>query len=158
MTSHDFQWKYVFVVSGSVKKSRKGLSPVANAHLQGVSVFDGRFMYFLCSLGGWAFCSFRTFRLGLVQGWESKCWGVLGIPLLENTKVTKFPFHVFDRYEINILDFEDLLRGSSSSVGARLRNWKTSNFQNCKLRHFKTSIFQKKSELEDRYTDLPILS
>ena len=24
---------------------------------------------------------------GLVQGWESVCWGVLGIPLLENKKV-----------------------------------------------------------------------
>ena len=32
---------------------------------------------------------------GRVQEWESVCWGVLGIPLLENKKVTKFPFHVF---------------------------------------------------------------
>ena len=26
-------------------------------------------------------------RPGLVQGWESVCWGVLGIPLLENQKI-----------------------------------------------------------------------
>ena len=31
---------------------------------------------------------------------------VLGIPLLENRTVTKFPFHVFDRYEIHIKDVE----------------------------------------------------
>ena len=31
-----------------------------------------------------------------------------GIPLLENTKLTKCSFHgFFDRYEINIQDFED---------------------------------------------------
>ena len=36
--------------------------------------------------------------------------GVLGIPLLENKKVTKCPSHVFDRYEIHIQDFEDFLR------------------------------------------------
>ena len=41
-----------------------------------------------------------------------------GIPLLENSKVTKFPFHGFDRYAIRIQDFEDVLRGSSSSSGA----------------------------------------
>ena len=34
-------------------------------------------------------------HLGLVQGSESECWGVLGILLLENREVTKFPFHVF---------------------------------------------------------------
>ena len=45
---------------------------------------------------------------------------VLGIPLLENTKVTKFPVRVFDRHEIHIHDFEDCFRGSSSFSGARL--------------------------------------
>ena len=44
---------------------------------------------------------------GRVQGWESVSCGVLGIPLLENRKVTKCPFHVFDRYEIHIQDFEE---------------------------------------------------
>ena len=33
---------------------------------------------------------------------------VLGIPSFENTKVAKFPFHFFDRYEIHIQDFVDL--------------------------------------------------
>ena len=32
-------------------------------------------------------------------------WKSLGIPLPENRKVTKFPFHVFDRYEIHIQGF-----------------------------------------------------
>ena len=32
----------------------------------------------------------------------SGMFGVLGIPSLENTKVTKYPFRVFDRYEIHI--------------------------------------------------------
>ena len=76
------------------------------------------------------------------------CWGLLGIPLLENKKgfkflgflvskksscfqtifvtyFTKLPFHVFDRYEININDFGDFSRESSSFFGARL-------FQKCR--------------------------
>ena len=48
---------------------------------------------------------------GRVQELESVCWGVLGSPSLENTKVTKCPFHVFDRYEIPIQDFEDCCTG-----------------------------------------------
>ena len=43
---------------------------------------------------------------------------VLGFPLLENTKVVKNPFHVFDRYEIHIQDRKDCLQGSSSFSGA----------------------------------------
>ena len=31
-------------------------------------------------------------------GWESECWGVIGIPLPENRKVNKCSFHVFDRH------------------------------------------------------------
>ena len=47
---------------------------------------------------------------GRVQGWESVCWGVLGIPLLENRKVGRFSFHVFyDRYEMHIQAFLDFI-------------------------------------------------
>ena len=66
---------------------------------------------------------------GRVQRLESKCWGVLGTPLLGNKKsflafdfgfmffcsqkifwyiLPNFHFMVFDRYEIPIQDFEDL--------------------------------------------------
>ena len=45
-----------------------------------------------------------------MQGWESECWGVLGLPLLENQKVTTFPFHVFDSYETHIQYFWDFIK------------------------------------------------
>ena len=51
---------------------------------------------------------------------------VLGVPLLENRKVTKLPFHIFDRYETHFQDFEDFVWGSSSLSGARLHNFKVS--------------------------------
>ena len=35
----------------------------------------------------------------------------LGTPLPENKKVTTFPFHVFDRYEIHIQAFLDSING-----------------------------------------------
>ena len=38
-------------------------------------------------------------------------WKSLGIPLPENRKVTTFPFHVFDRYEIHIQAFVDFISG-----------------------------------------------
>ena len=47
---------------------------------------------------------------GRVQGWETVCWGVLGISLFENTKVTTFPFHVYDRYEILIQYVRDVIQ------------------------------------------------
>ena len=34
---------------------------------------------------------------------------MLAIPLIENTKFTNFPFHVFDRYEIHIHDVGDFI-------------------------------------------------
>ena len=43
------------------------------------------------------------------RGCESKCWGMLVVPLLENRKVTKFSFHVFDRYEIHLQVFGDFI-------------------------------------------------
>ena len=70
---------------------------------------------------------------GRVQRWESKCRGVLGIPLLEDKKrflvfflvswfqkcvmcsnislvhIARFPFHVFERYEIHIRDLIDFI-------------------------------------------------
>ena len=50
-------------------------------------------------------------------------WGA-GNSLTWNAKTTKLPSHVFDRYEIHIQDFEDLLWGSSSFSGSHLHtNW-----------------------------------
>ena len=55
--------------------------------------------------------------------WEHMCGQIApnpqntGIPLFENRKLTKFPFHAFDRFEIHIQAFEDCLRGSSSFPG-----------------------------------------
>ena len=55
-----------------------------------------------------------TAALHFGKRWESVCcWGgnryagvgigmLLGITLLDNRRVTKFPFHIFDRYEIHI--------------------------------------------------------
>ena len=61
----------------------------------------------------------------------------LGVPLLENTKGTTFPFHVFHKYEIHIQDFEDCLGGSSSFPGARLPLFIFSKFKNLKMQSYK---------------------
>ena len=37
-----------------------------------------------------------TEQLGRVQGWESVCRAVLGLPYLEMQKVTKLQFHGFE--------------------------------------------------------------
>ena len=69
---------------------------------------------------------------GRVQGWESECWGCWGFPYMKIEKFvgfTKFPFHVFDKYEIHMQDFEELLRGSSSFPGT---SFDIAIFQNCK--------------------------
>ena len=70
--------------------------------------------------------------LGLVQGWESGV--VLGIPLLENAKVTQLPFHVFDRYEIHIQDlkmFYEVLHHFPVHV-SKLQRFETSKKQTFK--------------------------
>ena len=57
-------------------------------------------------------------------------------------KNRKFPFHVFERHEIHIQYFEDLLRGSSSFTGVRLRLLNFSKFSNFRIRITDKSEFQ----------------
>ena len=69
-------------------------------------------------------------------------------PLLENTKVSKFQFHAFDRYEIHIQDLGGFLVGSSSLPVHTFENPTVQNFKITKtiisrLRNFKNSTDQK---------------
>ena len=59
----------------------------------------------------------------------------MGIPLFENRKVTKFPFNIFDRYEIHIQGFVDLtnLHHFPTLIFTKYDNeWGTLNFSKTK--------------------------
>ena len=68
--------------------------------------------------------------------WESVCWGVLGIPFLGKSKVSEFPFHVFDRYDTHIQDFEDILTGIFAIVRCPSSKCKLSKFRIFKISEF----------------------
>ena len=50
-----------------------------------------------------------------MQGWESVCGLVIGITLVKNREICKKSFHVFDRSEIHIQAFVDIINGKLMS-------------------------------------------
>ena len=72
---------------------------------------------------------------------------MLGNPLLENTKVTKFRFHDFDRCEIHVHDFEEIITGifiicrCPSSHNLIVSNFLKSSFSKFPIFNFSNSRF-----------------
>ena len=90
--------------------------------------------------------------------------GVLVVPLLENRKVTEFPFHVFDRYEIHIQDFQEQFTGifimfrspSPEFQNFKFENVNVSKTSKSKYVDFKKNVIAKCTKLKNVFRNFKI--